>query len=191
MRIRTSSVEAVADAWLPPAWSRRTEAPEASATRRDRNPTGSRWGREPSEISGQQETTMDNDAAGQPACPQAVTPLGPRLQRRGHFPSCRAAFAACLRVVGLLGRASPYGQGGSQRHHSLPGRFTGRATSVPFTAVPTGIQRTITDNTMARSTSAAPYLRRWSYRPIWLWEQGVNVPDVAIELSQAAQVGAQ
>jgi hypothetical protein len=29
---------------------------------------GPRWGREPVEISGQQRTATDNDAAGQPAC---------------------------------------------------------------------------------------------------------------------------
>jgi hypothetical protein len=36
----------------------------------------------------------------------------------------------------------------------------GRATSVPFTAVPTGPQRTTTDNAEAASTCTAPLLRR-------------------------------
>jgi hypothetical protein len=36
------------------------------------NPTGPRWGREPSRIGSQQRTTMDNDAAGKPACPLAA-----------------------------------------------------------------------------------------------------------------------
>jgi hypothetical protein len=36
----------------------------------------------------------------------------------------------------------------------------GRATSVPFTAVLTGPQRTITDNAEAASTCAASHLRR-------------------------------
>jgi len=44
----------------------------------------------------------------------------------------------------------------------------GRATSVPFTAVPTGPQRTTTDNAEAASTCAASHLRRQRSRPNWL-----------------------
>ena len=77
------------------------------------------------------------------------------------------------------------------RHDGLLGVvLNGRATSVPFTEVLDGPQRTTTDNTAARSTSVGPHPRRWQQRPNRLWEQGVNVADVAIELSQAAQVGA-
>jgi hypothetical protein len=47
------------------------------------------------------------------------------------------------------------------------------ATSVPFTAVLTGPQRTPTDNTPASSTCAVPSLRRWRTPPIWLCKQEV------------------
>jgi hypothetical protein len=36
----------------------------------------------------------------------------------------------------------------------------GRATSVPFTAVPTGLERTTPDNAEAASTCAASHLHR-------------------------------
>jgi hypothetical protein len=49
----------------------------------------------------------------------------------------------------------------------------GRATSVPFTAVLAGPERTTTDNHKASSTCAISHPRRWQQRPIWLWEQGV------------------
>ena len=50
----------------------------------------------------------------------------------------------------------------------------GRATSMPFTAVLTGPQRTTTDNTMAAMTCPSSHIPR--YRPclIWLWEQVVG-----------------
>ena len=66
-----------------------------------------------------------------------------------------------------------------------------RATTVPFTAVPAGPQRTATDNATAASTCAIFHRRRWQSCPIWLWEQGVAVADAAVELSQAPQLGAQ
>lgn len=69
--------------------------------------------------------------------------------------------------------------------------LTGRATSMPFTAVLTGPERTTTDNATAVATSAAPCLRRSRARLISLGEQGVGVADAAIELSQAPQLGAQ
>jgi hypothetical protein len=49
----------------------------------------------------------------------------------------------------------------------------GRATSVPFTAVLTGPERTTTDNAKAVWTCTAHRLRRSCSRPNWLWEQGV------------------
>jgi hypothetical protein len=58
--------------------------------------------------------------------------------------------------------------------------LAGRATSVPFTTVITGFQRTTTDNAMVRSTSAAPCLRRWQSWPIWLREQGVAGSNPAV-----------
>jgi hypothetical protein len=54
--------------------------------------------------------------------------------------------------------------------------LNGRATSVPFTEVLNGPQRTTTDNAAARSTSAGPHPHRWQQRPNWLWEQGVGDP---------------
>jgi hypothetical protein len=68
-------------------------------------------------------------------------------------------YAACQRVVGHLGRASPYGQRGSQGRQSVLGRLIGRATSLPFITVLTGSERTTTDNAKARSTCAVPCLR--------------------------------
>jgi hypothetical protein len=75
-------------------------------------PCGPRWGREPPAPSGHQRTATDNDTAGQPACPLVSGPPRPRLQRRGH-PSCRAAFAACLRGTGHRGRPSPSSRAGA------------------------------------------------------------------------------
>jgi hypothetical protein len=51
--------------------------------------------------------------------------------------------------------------------------LTGRATSVPFTAVLNGPERTTTDNHEAASTCAVPDPRRRQQRPIWLCKQGV------------------
>ena len=48
-----------------------------------------------------------------------------------------------------------------------------RATSVPFTTVTTGHERTATDNTTAASTCALHQLPRERSWPIWLWEQEV------------------
>jgi hypothetical protein len=54
----------------------------------------------------------------------------------------------------------------------------GRATSVPFTAVLNGPERTTTDNTNAASTCAVPHPHKSQQRPIWLWEQGVARSDL-------------
>ena len=48
----------------------------------------------------------------------------------------------------------------------------GRATSLPFTAVLSGSQRTTTDNARASSTCTVLSHRRSQSRPISLWEQG-------------------
>jgi hypothetical protein len=45
------------------------------------------------------------------------------------------------------------------------GRLTGRATSMPFTEVLTGVQRTTTDNATAPSTNTVPCFRRWRPGP--------------------------
>jgi hypothetical protein len=55
--------------------------------------------------------------------------------------------------------------------------LAGRATSVPFTPVPTGHQGTTTDNAKAVATCAASFLRRSGSRPIRLWEQGFVSSD--------------
>jgi hypothetical protein len=57
--------------------------------------------------------------------------------------------------------------------------LTSRATSVPFTAVLTGPERTTTDNAEAASTWAVGYLRRSRSCPIRLWEQGVACSTVS------------
>jgi hypothetical protein len=71
------------------------------------------------------------------------------------------------------GLTSPCGQAGSRRRQvgsmAVP---VGRATSVPFTAVLIGSQRTITDNAVASSTCTVLSRRRSQSCPIWLWEQG-------------------
>ena len=51
--------------------------------------------------------------------------------------------------------------------------LTDRATSVPFTAVLNGPERTTTDNHEAASTCTVPRPRRSQQRLNWLWEQGV------------------
>jgi hypothetical protein len=51
--------------------------------------------------------------------------------------------------------------------------LVGRATTVPFTSVVTGPERTPTDNVKVVATCAVCHLTRWRPRPIWLWEQGV------------------
>jgi hypothetical protein len=51
---------------------------------------------------------------------------------------------------------------------------TGRATTVPFTVVLTGPQRTTTDNARAGSTCTVLRLRRWRCRPNWLCKQVVS-----------------
>jgi hypothetical protein len=67
------------------------------------------------------------------------------------------------------------------------GILTGHVTSVPFTAVLNGPERTITDNHEAASTCAIPRPRRSQQRPNWLWEEeviaGVAVRQVAGVLS--------
>jgi hypothetical protein len=88
--------------------------------------------------------------------------------------ACRAAFAACQRDPGRRGQAHPTVTW-SQRHQVCQVVLTGRATSLPFTAVMTGPQRTITDNVMAASTCTPHRLRRSRCRPIRLWEQGSPV----------------
>jgi hypothetical protein len=55
-----------------------------------------------------------------------------------------------------------------------------RATSVPFTAVLNGPERTTTDNHEAASTCALPHPRRSQQRPNWLWEQGVAGSNPAV-----------
>jgi hypothetical protein len=58
-------------------------------------------------------------------------------------------------------RASPCGQGGEPTAQPDTGVILdGRATSVPFTAVLTGRQRTTTDNPEAALTCATSHLRR-------------------------------
>jgi hypothetical protein len=52
--------------------------------------------------------------------------------------------------------------------------LAGRATTVPFTAVLTGPERTITGNATAASTCAILCRRRWRSGPIWLCKQGVD-----------------
>jgi hypothetical protein len=75
------------------------------------------------------------------------------------------------------GTRSPTGQ---RRSQCVPGRPSGRATSVPFTAAPTSLQRTTTDNARARSTSAVPCHRRSRSCPNWLCKQEVAGSNLAV-----------
>jgi hypothetical protein len=52
--------------------------------------------------------------------------------------------------------------------------LAGRATSLPFTTVLTGPQRTTTDNAMLVLTCSGSERRRWQDRPIWLCKQEVR-----------------
>jgi hypothetical protein len=90
-------------------------------------------------------------------------------------PSCRATFAACQRGSGHRGRALPYGQGRTDSGTVYGVGLTGRATSMPFTAVPIGTQRSTTDNTQRPRPALFPVLAgdesvrsgfasRWSVR---------------------------
>jgi hypothetical protein len=56
----------------------------------------------------------------------------------------------------------------------------GRATSLPFTAVLNGPERTTTDNATPASNCTVRCLRRSRARPIWLWEQGVAGSNPAV-----------
>ena len=112
------------------------------------------WGREPSEISGQQRTTT----------PQVNPPVRWQCDRSDLAyndevsPSCRATFAACQRGSGHRGRALPYGQGRTDSGTVYGVGLTGRATSMPFTAVPIGTQRSTTDNTQRPRPALFPVL---------------------------------
>jgi hypothetical protein len=114
----------------------------------------------------------------------------PPAQFRSRRATTASPSDSCPRGGGHQGRASPSGQAEPTAPRCARVILAVRATSVPFTAVLTGPQRTTTDNNEPALTCTVPRPRRSWHRPIWLWEQGVNVADVAIELSQAAQVGA-
>jgi hypothetical protein len=85
----------------------------------------------------------------------------------------RALWALAHEGVGHRGRASLYGQGGTNGPTAYRGVLGDRATIVPFTTVLTGSQRTTTDNAKAASTCTVLSHRRSQSCPIWLWEQGV------------------
>jgi hypothetical protein len=73
----------------------------------------------------------------------------------------RALRALAHETVVIDDRASPCGQGVEPTAQLDTGVIQGgRATSVPFTAVLTGPQRTTTDNAEAPSTCTAPHLCR-------------------------------
>jgi hypothetical protein len=73
----------------------------------------------------------------------------------------------------VAGRASPCDQGGTNGATDIEVTLGGRATSVPFTAVLIGTQRTTMDNAEASSTCTVLSSRRSQSCPIWLWERGV------------------
>jgi hypothetical protein len=80
-----------------------------------------------------------------------------RVQRHSQegstrIAACRAAFAACQRASGRRELASPYEYGRTDTTRLNGVDRTGRATSVPFTTVLPGSQRTITDNATAGVT---------------------------------------
>jgi hypothetical protein len=111
---------------------------------------------------------------------------GPERQRRprpdGTGRAAAPSATACQRCSGHRGRASPTVEVGANASRSARVILAGRATSVPFTAFPTGTERTTTDNAKAASPSAVGFLRRSQSRPIWLWEQVVPLIEVCIGL---------
>lgn len=68
---------------------------------------------------------------------RAVDPAGAAVRPPG----------ACQQLGGQRGRGSPFTQARCQRINRVPGRLSSRATSVLFTAVSNGLERTTTDNT--------------------------------------------
>jgi hypothetical protein len=90
---------------------------------------------------------------------------GPELPRRLQ----RLAYETLATEGGPSPRVKA-GPSGATAYHVI---LTGRATSVPVTAVMTGPERTTTDKAKAASTSVVRYLRRSQTWPIWLWEQEV------------------
>jgi hypothetical protein len=87
---------------------------------------------------------------------------GPRplTQDRGGFESHPTAAGALAEAGRFPGWTHPAVELGLRHQRRAIVVLAGRATSVPFTEVLTGPERTTTDNTTAAWTCAVPYLRR-------------------------------
>jgi hypothetical protein len=98
---------------------------------------------------------------------------GGARDRTGPENAAAPSTTACLHHGGTEGGSRPVVKVNPTPPSCATVILGGRVTSVPFTAVPTGPERTTTDNAEAASTCAPDYLRRSRSCPIWLWEQGV------------------
>jgi hypothetical protein len=87
---------------------------------------------------------------------------------------CRGPGGPCERSRRRRGRASPAVELVPTPAGPTNVVLVGRATTVPFTGVPTGLERTLMDNARQARTCVVSCLRRRRYRPIWLWEQVVS-----------------
>jgi hypothetical protein len=112
---------------------------------------GPRWGRELARIGGQQWTTTDNDAAGQPTHWLVARPPRPRLQRRGHrFEPCHAHHTPHL-TSAFSTSADPDGW---RAHHC--------ATVRPWTSADPSASATPSSGICAPRTSpTAPWPATW------------------------------
>jgi hypothetical protein len=122
---------------------------------------GSARHREPLVLSGHERSLSEYKNPARTAC-MILTSADKPAWGRVQVPRPAAASPpdSCLRGGGHRGRTSPYGQGGATARR-VPGVILdGRATSVPFTAVLTGPERTATDNAAAVPTCAVHRHRR-------------------------------
>jgi hypothetical protein len=109
---------------------------------------GRRWA--PAVVVGERESQV----AGCPRLrPRTVKQRGAGFKSPVRLP--RALRALAYEPTGHRRRASPSSQGGPNGATGTRVILDGRATSVPFTTVTTGPERTTTDNTMAAATCAA------------------------------------
>ena len=97
--------------------------------------------------------------------PAALVARSPkaRLQRRGHPRAAASPAGACQRGKwpSSTGDESPLHASSCRRRQVRTTLvLAGRATSVPFTTVTTGPERTTTDNAKAASNCAVPFPRR-------------------------------
>jgi hypothetical protein len=148
------------------AWSRRIGAPKASATGRDRNPQCSQGCSRDGPWHPRDERVQDGTTLRHPPSSKGMVEARRALARHrvGNLGSGvrlpRALWTLAPLGGSHRGRASPSGRGGATAPRCARVILAGRATSVPFTAVLNGPERTTTDNHEGASTCAVPRPRR-------------------------------